>query len=211
MTVRPVAFGRRRRATRAVLALVISAALLAGCGNDESSTEPASPMSDTATTEPTDYPTVEPTPVIEPATGTLLKMNHAEIRMPEGWKRKNNFGIGFVRQGADPLFGSLTWSELNDLGLDKVATSLDAIARRQLRLVGDPGIRRLDDVAIGGDTMAYRLAGQANKYHYEEYYGVLMGNLEYSMMFSFNIAHGTRDEAVATIESMLATWDFNPS
>jgi hypothetical protein len=211
-----MALGSNHRRARSALALVFSTVLLVGCGTDEDA-EPAGSASPSATdgtgtTEPTAEPSAaETTPAIEPATGIKLKQNHAEIRMPEGWKRKDNFGIPFLRQGASTsLFGALTWNELNDAGTDPVATSLDAIAKRQLRLVEDPGVKRLDDVVIGGDTMAYRLAGRANKYYYDEYIGVLMGNLEYSMHFSFNTEYGTRDEAIATIESMLATWDFNP-
>lgn len=193
--------------------------LLAGCGNDEDpapSGSASSGASETATTQATDEPTTEPstvetTPAIEPATGLKLKQNYAEISMPEGWERKNNFGVPFLRQGASSeLFGSLTFSELNSGGTDTGATSLDAIAKRQLRLVEDAEIKRVEDAVLGGETQAYRLAGQVDQYYYEEYYGALIGNIEYSLQFSFNTRFGTIDEAIETINSMLATWDFNP-
>ena len=212
--------GPNCRRAPTVLALALSLVLLAGCGDDEDP-EPPEPQSSsatdttsgTATTEPPVEPaTGETTPVIEPATGILLTLNHAEIRMPEGWTRERNFGVPFLRQGSSTtgMFGTLTWTELNMAGPDKEATSLDAIAKRRLRVVGNPNLRRVDDAVIGGDTMAYRLVDTSDRANYEERYGVLLGNIEYSMRFAFETTEGTRDEAVATIQSMLATWDFNP-
>lgn len=210
--------GSNHRLSRSAVALLFGMALLAGCGSDEdpapagSASSSETDATDTSTSEPMVEPsTSETTAAIEPATGLKLKQDHSEITMPTGWKRKDNFGVPFVRQGAaTSLFGVLTYAELNSAGTDKVATSLDAIAKRQLRLIDDPAIKRLEDAVIGGDTMAYRLAGTTNKYYYEEYYGVLMGNFEYDMRFRFNTRYGTRAEAVATIESIMATWDFNP-
>ena len=213
--------GPRRRLACTALALVLGPAWLTGCSDDpgsgssgsapsagaEATTEPTAE----ATTEPTTEATpAEPTPTVEPATGLWMRMDNAELRMPQGWSRENNFGVPFLRQGSsDTFFGILTWTELNDAGTDKVAFSLDSIAKRQLRLLDNPRIKRLDDVVIGGDTMAYRLAGQ-DKAFYREYYGVLIGNYEYSIQFDFNRYKGTREEAIAIIESILATWDFNP-
>jgi len=206
----------RRAAT--VLALAISATVMTGCGSDEDSTSSGRAPSagaeapSEAAPESTEVPVpTETTPTVEPATGLLLRLNYAELRMPKGWRRRNNYGVPFLRQGAsDAFFGIITWTELNDAGTDEVMISLDSIAKRQLRSLKNPRVKRLDDVVIGGDTMAYRLAGQASKYDYEEYYGVLIGNLEYSIEFDFNTVHGTVDEASAIIESILATWEFNP-
>ncbi len=151
--------------------------------------------------------------MIEPATGVTLRFDVAEIKLPDTWRKSDNFGIPFVRQGVDAKgnFGSLTMSELNVVGLGPASASLDTLAREQLRLLrDDPGIKRIDDAPMGETTMAYRLVGRSKFSTYDEYYGVRIGNFEYSLQFEFNTTQGTRAEAIATIQSILATWDFNP-
>ena len=187
---------------------------MAACGGDDpAAPEPATSSSTTAATETTDPPvetssTPEPTPTVEPATGLKLVHDLAEITMPEGWTREDNFGVPFIRQGSDNLFGILTFSELG--GEDEQATSLDAIAKRQLRLVANPRLKRMDDVVLGDGTRAYRLAGREGPFSYVEYYGVLIGNIEYVLDFDFTLTYGTVKEAKELMESMLTTFDFNP-
>lgn len=187
---------------------------LTACGDDNpAAPDPDSPSSSAAAAESTEPPAVTsstptPTSTVEPATGIKLRHDLAEITLPEGWKREDNFGVPFVRQGGDNLFGVLTFSELG--GEDDQATSLDAIAKRQLRLVDNPRLKRMDDVVLGDGTRAYRLAGRAGTFYYDEYYGVLIGNIEYTLAFSFTTAYGSVAEAKELIESMLATFDFNP-
>lgn len=196
------------------LALSIAALVcvtgLAACGDDEpAAPEPATSSSPTAI-ESTDPATVTPsatTPSVEPANGRTLKHDLAEITMPKGWTEQDNFGVPFIRQGSD-IFGTLTFSELG--GEDDQATSLDRIAKRQLRLSDLPGLERKDDVVLGDGTRAYRLAGRVNSVTYNETYGSLIGNIEYTLAFSFTTSYGTIEEARETIESMLVTWDFNP-
>ena len=202
-----------RQLALSIAALVCTSALTA-CGDDEpAAPDPDSPSSSSAASETTEPPvetssTPEATPTVEPATGIKLVHDLAEITMPEGWKREDNFGIPFVRQGGDNLFGILTFSELG--GEDKQATSLDAIAKRQLRLVANPRIKRMDDVVLGDGTRAYRLVGRDGPFSYVEYYGVLIGNIEYTLAFDFTTEYGTVKEAKDLMASMLATFDFNP-
>lgn len=199
-----------------MLALVLSAAVLVGCGEDEvrapsgSESSAGEATNETATTESAEQSTVEATPAVEPATGPKLRHDLAEITMPEGWRRAESNGIPFLRTGRSPnAFGILLFTELGGADTDPAATSLDAIAKRALRLLREPHMRRVDDAVIGGDTMAYRLVGR-DKYYYSEQYGVLLGNFEYVISFDFNMGSGTVKEAVAIIESIMATWDFNP-
>ncbi|UUZ57914.1 hypothetical protein [Nocardioides sp. B-3] len=49
-----------------------------------------------------------------------------------------------------------------------------------------------------------------NSVTYDETYGSLIGNIEYTLSFSFTTEYGTIKEAREIIESMLVTWDFNP-
>ncbi len=58
--------------------------------------------------------------------------------------------------------------------------------------------------------MAFRLAGMSKYRSYDEYYGVRIGNIAYTLAFEFGMTQGTRKEAIDTIQSILATWDFNP-
>lgn len=191
------------------VALAIAALMcvvgLAACGDDGADADPASPSPTPTATGSTETP-VE-TPAVEPANGRKLKHDLAEITMPKGWTEQDNFGVPFIRQGAD-TFGALTFSELG--GPDDQATSLDRIAKRQLRLVDEPGLKRMDDVVLGDGTRAYRLAGRVNSVTYDEYYGSLFGTLEYTLAFSFTTEYGTIEEAQELIQSMLVTWDFNP-
>lgn len=202
-----------RHLALSLAALTCVTAIAACGGGDPAAPEPAPSSSSSAATEPTESPvetssTPEATPTVEPATGLKLKHDLAEITMPEGWTREDNFGVPFIRQGSDNLFGRLTFSELG--GEDEQATSLDAIAKRQLRLVGNPRLKRMDDVVLGDGTRAYRLAGRDGRFYYAEYYGVLIGNIEYVLDFDFTLTYGTLKEAKELMESMLATFDFNP-
>lgn len=144
---------------RLALAFLVCVAGLAACGGDDGAgADPARPS--TASTESTAPPVEtpspsEPTPTVEPADGLKLKHDLAEITMPKGWRRENNFGVPFIRQGGDGIFGLLTFSELG--GEDDQATSLDRIAKRQLRMGSSPGMKRMDDVVLGDGTRAYRL------------------------------------------------------
>lgn len=151
----------------------------------------------------------ETTPAIEGVSGPKLKQKYAEITLPEGWKRTENSGDGALVQGSSS-FGSLTMSEINDGASGPLAPSLDALAKLELRVIDKPYIRRLDDAVIGEDTPAYRLAGKSGKNYYEEYYGLLEGTIEYSMLFSFYTRKHPVKEVKKTIDSMLATWTFNP-
>lgn len=202
-----------RQLALALAALTCVTALVA-CGNDEpAAPDPAGPSSTAGGTESPEPSvetpaTTESTPSVEPATGLKLKHDLAEITMPEGWVREDNFGVPFIRQGSDNLFGGLTFSELG--GEDDEATSLDAIAKRQLRLVGNPRLKRMDDVVLGDGTRAYRLAGREGRFYYQEYYGSLIGDIEYVLAFDFTITYGSVKEAKEQIASMLATFDFNP-
>lgn len=210
--------GTQHRHAQIALALLLSAAVLVGCGGDEarapsgSESSAGESTSETATTEPAEQQsTIEATPAVEPATGLKLKHDLAEITMPEGWRRAYSHGVPFLRQGRSPnAFGMVTFSELGGAATDPVATSLDAIAKRSLRLFDNPRMKRVDDAVIGGDTVAYRLVGMEDKTYYSEQYGVLQGDIEYVISFSFNTGSGTVEEAVAVIESIMATWDFNP-
>ncbi|WP_036490098.1 MULTISPECIES: hypothetical protein [Nocardioides] len=195
---------------RLALASLMCVASLAACGGDDAGADPASPSTtsteSTAASAETPSPS-ETTPTVEPADGRKLKHDLAEITMPKGWTEQDNFGVPFIRQGAD-TFGALTFSELG--GEDDQATSLDRIAKRQLRIGAEPGVKRMDDVVLGDGTRAYRLAGRVNSVTYDETYGSLIGNIEYVLEFSFTTEYGTIAEAKEIIASMLATWDFNP-
>ena len=190
------------------IAALVCVTGLAACGDDE----PVAPDPATSSSPPVSEATVtpsasEPTPTVEPANGPMLKHDLAEITMPKGWTEQDNFGVPFIRQGSD-MFGTLTFSELG--GEDDQATSLDRIAKRQLRMSDQPGLKRMDDVVLGDGTRAYRLAGRVNKVTYDETYGSLIGNIEYTLAFSFTTEYGTIEEAQEIIQSMLVTWDFNP-
>lgn len=206
-----------RRAGLALVPLACVVGLTACGGDDPTSDTPAdaaptsastSVSAEPTTTESTETTEPEPTPTVEPATGVTLKHDLAEITLPKGWVKEDDFGIPFVRQGSDQLFGAVTFSELGGTG--NQAMTLDKIAQRQLRLVDLPRVKRLDDVVIGGDTQAYRLAGRESKFYYNEYYGVLIGNFEYTIAFTFQTQFGTIEEAQDLMASVLATFDFNP-
>lgn len=190
------------------MAALVCVTGLAACGDDEPAAPDPATSSSAAPSESTETPSAsEPTPTVEPANGRKLKHDLAEITMPKGWTEQDNFGVPFIRQGSD-IFGTLTFSELG--GEDDQATSLDRIAKRQLRMSDLPGLKRTDDVVLGDGTRAYRLAGRVNKVTYDETYGSLIGNIEYTLAFSFTTEYGTIEEAQEIIQSMLMTWDFNP-
>ena len=194
------------------LAALVCVTGLGACGDDDPvAPDPAASSSPTASgsTDPSsETPSAsEPTPTVVPADGRVLRHDLAEITMPKGWTEQDNFGVPFIRQGGD-TFGVLTFSELG--GEDDQATSLDRIAKRQLRMSEEPGLKRMDDVVLGDGTRAYRLAGRVNSVTYDETYGSLIGNIEYTLAFSFTTEYGTIEEAKEIIQSMLATWKFNP-
>ncbi len=153
----------------------------------------------------------ETTPETKSATGPKLEQKYAEITLPEGWKIDENSADGALVQGSSSS-GILTMIEIKDGPEGPVANSLDALAKVELGVIGDPAVRRLDDAVIGEDTPAYRLAGRTgfgNEY-YKEYYGVIMGDVEYSIEFNFYTPDVTVVQAKKVIKSILSTWRFNP-
>lgn len=198
----------RRRPTLPLAGAALACLLaLAGCGDGSADAEvDASPA---ATSSAPATPSSAPE-TVAPATGPALRMKAAELRMPRGWQHEEDFGVSFIQQGSSgDGFGTVSLAEL--AGADPGATSLDAIARRMLRSLDEPRITRRDDVVIGGDTMAYRLVGRTDRFTYEERYGVLVGDLEYEINFIFTLLKGkTPADARPLIDSMLASWTFNP-
>lgn len=193
-------------ATAGGLALVL---LLGGCGGgSDASEEPADPASSSGTageaagSDASTGETPSSTSTVEPATGPLLKAEHATMNAPTGFRRQPDM-VPFETSAGGSHRGSVDVVTLGEMpwGNDE---NMDEAVRLTIKTWADgPRPKRLEDVEIAGRP-AFHVAGPSGKYTALEEYGVLYeGDLVY---FTFSL-DDINSEAYrrAAVESSLAT------
>lgn len=200
---------RERRHAVASLALVLAtSALASACGAGEAEEPEAQESSSTSSPEATtSAPVPEPEPTVAPADGRWLATDYARIRMPKGWKQINDVGFGTIAQGDGPgTRGGIHFSiyPAEDL------TSLDQAARYTVKDIRDRlksgALKRVDDVVIGGETMAFHLTGHQLFWDVDAY-GVLRSGARFVILFSLD-ERKPPEENQALIDSILQTFEF---
>lgn len=193
------------------LALLAAALLATGCGSDETRAAGGEDGGSTATESPeppeTSVAVPEPTATVEPATGPWLATKYARVRMPEGWRQVNDVGFGSIAQADGPGGrGTMHFSVYPAEGL----TSLDQAARFTIKDIrdrlGSGSLRRVDDVVMGGNTMAFHLTGHQLFWDVDAY-GVLRNGARFVVIFSLNELKPP-EENRALAESVIQTWEF---
>ena len=189
------------------LALVL---LLSGCGggSDASAgpTDPASSSSDAADS-PSSAPSTDEspssTPTVVPATGPLLKQEHATMNAPTGYRRQPDM-VPFETSAGSKQLGSIDVVSLSQMPWGDDA-NLDEAVRLTIKTSWPDGPRpkRLEDVDLDG-VPAFHLAGPAGEYKVLEEYGALYdGDLVHFTFVLDNI--NSKAKRRAAIESALAT------
>ena len=140
----------RTTSTARLAAAAAGLALLAGCGGGatgDDRTEGSPPSSPAAAASPTataDTPTEPPSPAA--ATGPVLRMDVAEVNVPEGWKRLDPLVPLADTAGAPDSVSTITLSARSSFG-----GTLDELARISARTGAKAGqVRRAPDTEIAG-------------------------------------------------------------
>lgn len=186
---------------RACAAAALAALALAGCTDDSSAPSATSSPAGDESAEAT--PTEEPSATVTPAAGVLLKMPHATINAPAGWKQLPDF-LAFGTEANPPTRepGAIRLTQLEYPG-PQIPLALQARAALKAR-IGD--MKREPDVEIAGVTF-FHISGTPNADSHLDAYGVLHDGYQTGVDFEFvnSVPEAEREKI---IEESLATFTW---
>lgn len=181
-----------------VPALLVVALSVAACGgsDDPGATEPTS--SATTPSAPSSSPTDEPTETVTAATGDLLNLPHASVRVPDGWTKLGNSLFDQRDAGDDDSTSLITLGEIESFGGQVDPDQLARSAIRTSPFPIDPKV--LPTVEVDGVEM-YHLAGKVDRNAYLEDFGAVVDDTIVSLSFDFetSIAPAERQQVVDAV------------
>lgn len=197
----------------AATAAALTAVLLLGtaCGNDDASADPSPEPSSSTTASsptPTDEPTDEPTSTVAPATGPVLHLPQATVRVPKGWFLTPRI----VPQQADAGSHKYGASSISLAQIKSYDTTLsaDELADQWFEASFYPrDPKKLPLTELDGKEV-YHLAGKVQPLLYYEEFGTQVNGRLVSIAFMFSPAV-SKEEGQEIIESTLATFTWKPT
>jgi len=210
--------GRRRSSRRGVccVALLLLTGPLSACrdgdpsprGDDQPSTSVSATGSSSQATESGTSP--EPTestptsPVVEPASGPLLKLDQSMVRAPAGWVVGSD--LGFAVAADDPAPGSVN-SVFMANGPNVARGDLDRMVRAYLESVTTDLLpARQPDTLLGGQP-AYFLMGPVDKDRFTFVYGAVYGATDAQLIIDLDRSMPA-DQQQAIAASVLASFEW---
>ena len=193
----------------AILALV--AALLTGaCSHDDdpgSATGAADPVDAPTSSAPTpvEDPTSSETPIetVPPATGALLKMPSATVRVPDDWRPMDDLIFSMTSASHDNSTSVINLGEIVSGLNEPTASELAKDWRQDNPYPRDPKV--LPPVEIDGVEM-YHVAGQVDELLWLEEYGAVVDQFRVTLEFQFSsVPRKERDEI---IDAVLQTFQW---
>ena len=189
----------RPRAVAAIAALGL-ALTLAGCNDDDPGSDGGSTSSPTATTSDTASESASPS--VTPASGPQLKLPHATMNAPKGFKATKDV-VDFSTDATSPDYTStVTLSALEYAG---PTLPLDELVKAGLQTYD--GYQRLDDQDIDGVAF-YHLAGKRDTYTTEDVFAVRDNGYETTIRFALDRGM-TPAEREQLIAESLASFSFS--
>ena len=189
-----------RRTTSGALSLLVCAALLGGCGEDEPDPEAEPDASSTSTSADDTDPTEPSEPSVEPASGEVVELGSLTVTFPQGFdtREASSMGGDVVTGDAPDGDARIAFVAAEDYNHQSLDTAVDyAIAaglwtRRP---------KRLGDVEVDGVKM-YQLSGPGSGGSTDVQFGAEHGGYDISLTIG---AVGPAAERQELIDSILAT------
>lgn len=210
--------GRRRSARRGVccVALLLLIGPFSGCGEDDPSPrgddQPSTsvPVSDSPSEATESDGSPEPTestptgPVVEPASGPLLKLDQSTVRAPAGWVVGSD--LGFAVAADDPAPGSVNTVFMAN-GPNVARGDLDRMVKAYLESVTTDLLpARQPDTLLGGQP-AYFLMGPVDKDRFTFVYGAVYGATDAQLIIDLDRSMPA-DQQQAIAASVLASFEW---
>lgn len=180
MTSRVTSSGRH--AAPAALAVLVGLLLTACAGSDDRDTD--GPDGGTATSSPASASASirvpEPTPVVEPADGPLIRTEGATIRGLKKMRLVSDYG---VLQGYrnDQAHLSFLPGYAGDASLDKFARLHEEIVEEREGNV----LKRVDDVVVGGEYSAFHFLDTSDPAEENHVFGLIFLNGSWTIHLGF--------------------------
>jgi hypothetical protein len=146
---------------------------------------------------------------VTPADGPLLDTTYATIRVPRGWKLRDNFGFDHIQQATarTPYVAGVHFAVYQR---EASVTSVEEAARftaRDLRTRMKMGRFDVGEEVVIGGARATRLDGRGTRLFTKTAYAVMVGDLRWALVFDFERS-APEDEREAVMASVLDTWEF---
>jgi hypothetical protein len=201
----------RRHGAPAALGAVLVGLLLTACGgSDDRDTD--GPDGGTGTSSPSASASIrlpEPTPVVEPADGPLIRTEGATIRGLKKMRLVSDYG---VLQGYrnDQAHLSFLPGYAGDASLDKFARLHEEIVEER---EGDV-LERVDDVVVGGEYSAFHFVDTSDPAEENHVFGLIFLNGSWTIHLGFyneevkpGLAPLTADEREDATARILASFE----
>ena len=198
------------------MALLLLIGPLSGCGEDDPSPrgddQPSTsvPVSDSPSEATESGGSPEPTestptsPVVEPASGPLLKLDQSTVRAPAGWVVGSD--LGFAVAADDPAPGSVN-SVFMANGPNVARGDLDRMVKAYLESVTTDLLpARQPDTLLGGQP-AYLLMGPVDKDRFTFVYGAVYGATDAQLIIDLDRTMPA-DQQQAIAASVLASFEW---
>jgi hypothetical protein len=189
-----------RKVAHGVLVAVLSAGVLAGCGDDDPpEPEPtAAPSETTASPSESATPTDEPSPTVEPASGPQETFGSLTLNFPEGYDVRQLSGMAMAASGPDGEHIAVL-----AVPTDR-QTPLDKLVRFPLDdsvFVGKPV--RLEDVEVDGVPM-YHVRGALGADQTRDLIGVEHGGYWMTLQFTTLMPKAAREKLIDSVLASIA-------
>lgn len=209
--------GRRRSARRGVcgVALLLLLGPLSGCDDDSSPRGENQPSTSASATgspsqveesggSPAPTESTPTSPVVEAASGPLLKLDQSTVRAPAGWELGSD--LGFAVSADDPAPGSVN-SVFMANGPNVGGGDLDRMVKAYLESVTTDRLpTRQPDTLLGGQP-AYFLMGPVDKDRFTLVYGAAYGGADAQLIIDLDRTMPA-DQQQAIAASVLASFEW---
>lgn len=193
-----------RRTTSGALSLLVCAALLGGCGEDEQDpdAEPGSSSSSPSADDPDPSESTES--AVEPASGEVVRLGSLTVTFPQGFdtREASSMGGDVVTGDAPDGDARIAFVAAEDYNRQSLDTAVEYAIAAGLWLRKP---ERLEDVKVDGVRM-YHLSGPGTGGFTDVQFGAEHGGYDISLTIG---APGPAAERQALIDSILATATWN--